>query len=70
MLRGAPTGGAKNPGSVGVIDGHYRVVVASDLQDVRQLGDAAFHREHAVRPDDAPPRAPGGFELGSQVVEV
>ena len=48
VLRRATASGAQDPGRVGVVHGHYGVVLAGQLQNVRQPGDIALHREDAV----------------------
>ena len=48
MLRDAAPGLADDAGAVRVVDDERRVVRADELDDLRQLRQVAFHREHAV----------------------
>ena len=51
MLGCAAPGFAENTRGVGVVNGHDGVVFARNLENVRKLGDRAFHRKDAVRPN-------------------
>ena len=50
---------AQHARRVRVVDHQHGVVLARDLQQVGQRRDRAFHREHAVAPDDASLRRRG-----------
>ena len=65
MLDGSASGLAEHTDAMRVVDDHDRVVLPPELDDLRELGEIALHREHAVR-EDLPRVARSIRERGSQ----
>ena len=70
VLDGAATRLAEDADAVRVVDDDDGVVLARELDDLGQLREIAFHREHAVRDDQLPRVARRGGEAVAQRVHV
>src|SRR5690606_12115797 len=70
VLRCAASVCAQDTGAVRVVHDDDGVVIARDLEDLREPGNTAFHGKHAVRPDNTAPGGAVGLQLRHEVIHV
>ena len=70
VLRGAAAVGTDEPGGVGVVDHHHRVVTLGEVADVAEPGEVSLHAEDAVGGDHPEPGRIRLLQLGLEVGHV
>jgi len=70
MLRRSAAFLAEHSGTVGIINYQHGAMFPAELDQVGQLGNSAFHREHAIGDDHLDSPVAGGAQLRVEVAQV